>query len=218
MVKQTIILFIVIFYHGEQYIVPFAILNSLRGAGIAQWWWHSARLPPMWREFDSRTRHYKWVEFVVGSRPCSERFFLRVLRIFPLLKKHFPANFNSIRNPRATGLSVVTDCLSATLVKQSWFTVIEEVSLLISIYFDLQPMFYHLGHFSKFVPPGSQRVKVTSSQNTSLEYIGFVTPQTDTVMVILNTEARNITINITDKERGTITGTIPAYSIQTYIW
>ena len=29
----------------------------------------------MWPEFDSRFRCYMWVEFVVGSRPCSERFF-----------------------------------------------------------------------------------------------------------------------------------------------
>ena len=25
--------------------------------------------------FDSRTRRYMWVEFVVGSRPCSEGFY-----------------------------------------------------------------------------------------------------------------------------------------------
>ena len=36
----------------------------------------SARLPPMWRPgFDSRTRRHMWVEFVVGSLLCSERFF-----------------------------------------------------------------------------------------------------------------------------------------------
>ena len=29
----------------------------------------------MWPGFDSRTRCRMWVEFVVGSRPCSERFF-----------------------------------------------------------------------------------------------------------------------------------------------
>ena len=29
----------------------------------------------MWPAFDSRTRRHMWVEFVVGSRPCSERFF-----------------------------------------------------------------------------------------------------------------------------------------------
>ena len=35
----------------------------------------SARLPPKWPGFDSRSRRHMWVEFVVGSRPCSERFF-----------------------------------------------------------------------------------------------------------------------------------------------
>ena len=34
----------------------------------------STHLPPMWPGLDSRTRRHKWVEFVVGSRPCSERF------------------------------------------------------------------------------------------------------------------------------------------------
>ena len=35
----------------------------------------SARLPPMCPRFDSRTRRHMWVEFVVGSLLCSERFF-----------------------------------------------------------------------------------------------------------------------------------------------
>ena len=34
----------------------------------------STRLPPMWPWFDSRSRCHMWVEFVVGSRPCSEGF------------------------------------------------------------------------------------------------------------------------------------------------
>ena len=34
-----------------------------------------ARLPAMWPGFKSRRRRHMWVEFVVGSLPCSERFF-----------------------------------------------------------------------------------------------------------------------------------------------
>ena len=34
----------------------------------------SARLPPLWPGFDSRTRRHMWVELVVGSRSCSEGF------------------------------------------------------------------------------------------------------------------------------------------------
>ena len=35
----------------------------------------SSRLPTMWPGFKSRRRRHMWVEFVVGSLSCSERFF-----------------------------------------------------------------------------------------------------------------------------------------------
>ena len=35
----------------------------------------SARLPPVWSGFKSWRRRHVWVEFVVGSLICSERFF-----------------------------------------------------------------------------------------------------------------------------------------------
>ena len=46
----------------------------------------STRLPPTWPGFDSRSRCNMWVEFVVGSRPCSERFFSEYSG-FPLSSK-----------------------------------------------------------------------------------------------------------------------------------
>ena len=77
----------------------------------------STCLPPMWPGFDSRTRRHMWVEFVVGSRPCSEGSSPGSPVFLPPQKPTFP-NSNSIWNPRATGLSVVR-LLSVTLVKQS---------------------------------------------------------------------------------------------------
>ena len=41
---------------------------------MAERWEHS-RLPPVWPGLKSRRRSHMWVEFVVGSLPCSERFF-----------------------------------------------------------------------------------------------------------------------------------------------
>ena len=35
----------------------------------------STRLPPIWPGFESWRRRHMWVEFVVGSLPCSERLF-----------------------------------------------------------------------------------------------------------------------------------------------
>ena len=77
----------------------------------------SARFPPMWPGFDSRTRRHMWVEFVVGSRPCSEGFSPGSPVFLPPQKPTL-SNSNSIGNSRATGLSVAR-LLCATLVKHS---------------------------------------------------------------------------------------------------
>ena len=74
----------------------------------------------MWPGFNSRTQCHIWVEFVVSSCPCSERFFSGQYSGLPLSSKTHIPNSNLIWNLRATGLSVVTDCmLSVTLIKQS---------------------------------------------------------------------------------------------------
>ena len=46
----------------------------------------STRLPPMWPGFKSQRRRHMWVEFVVSSLPCSERFFSGYFG-FPLSSK-----------------------------------------------------------------------------------------------------------------------------------
>ena len=43
------------------------------GARVVQWWEYSP--PTNVARFKSRRRRHMWVEFVVGSLPCSERFF-----------------------------------------------------------------------------------------------------------------------------------------------
>ena len=65
----------------------------MRGAA-----WHSSdstRLPPMWPGFDARTRRHMWVEFVVGSRPCSKSF-SPGSPVFPSPQNPTFPNFNSI--------------------------------------------------------------------------------------------------------------------------
>ena len=47
----------------------------------------SSHLPPVWPSFDSQTWHHTWVEFVVGSCPCSERFSSGYLTDFLLSSK-----------------------------------------------------------------------------------------------------------------------------------
>jgi len=84
----------------------------------------STRLPPMCPVFDSRTRRYMWVEFVVGSRPCSEGFSPCSPVFLPPQKPTF-LNSNSIGNSRATGLSVKDCCVSPSLNKIDLFILFE---------------------------------------------------------------------------------------------
>jgi len=60
----------------------------------------STRLPPMGPGFDSRSRCNMWVEFVVGSRPCSERLFSGYSG-FPLSSKTNTSKFQfDLQSPR----------------------------------------------------------------------------------------------------------------------
>ena len=77
----------------------------------------SAGLPPMCPGFHSRTRR---IEFVVGSRPCSEGFSPGSPVFLPPQKPTF-LNSNSIGNSRATGLSVEDCCVSPLLNKVNLF-------------------------------------------------------------------------------------------------
>ena len=64
----------------------------LRVAGLAQWWERSPSTISMCPGFDSRARRHMWVEFVVGSVLCSERFFSGYSG-FPLSLKTNISNF-----------------------------------------------------------------------------------------------------------------------------
>ena len=64
--------------------------------------------------FDSQTRRNMWVEFVVGSRPCSEGFSPGSPVFLPSQKPTF-LNSNSIGNSRVTDLLVEDCCVSPSL-------------------------------------------------------------------------------------------------------
>ncbi|XP_048144480.1 lysosomal acid glucosylceramidase-like isoform X2 [Corvus hawaiiensis] len=84
-----------------------------------------------------------------------------------------------------------------------------------------QPMFYHLGHFSKFIPEGSRRVGLHSSRRCllcQLEHVAVVRPDGALVLVVLNRSGRDVPLGIRDPAMGFIETVAPAHSIQTYLW
>ncbi|XP_072026597.1 lysosomal acid glucosylceramidase-like [Amphiura filiformis] len=84
-----------------------------------------------------------------------------------------------------------------------------------------QPMYYHLGHFSKFVENGSKRINYKTEQSTKLESFIAQRPDSSFVAVFLNREEKAINISIQDPDdpnRGFVNAQVPARSIQTYHW
>uniref|UniRef100_A0A8D2NU41 Glucosylceramidase n=2 Tax=Passeriformes TaxID=9126 RepID=A0A8D2NU41_ZOSLA len=81
-----------------------------------------------------------------------------------------------------------------------------------------QPMFYHLGHFSKFIPEGSQRVGLAVSKKCrrcDLEHSAFLRPDGAIVLVV---SPMDVSFGISDPRVGFIEAMAPNDSIQTFLW
>lgn len=79
-----------------------------------------------------------------------------------------------------------------------------------------QPMFYHLGHFSKFVPNGSVRIHSGSTDN-DLKFVSALRTDNTVVLVVLNKGDSDKSISV-KSGAVEIQGNIPSRSIQTYLW
>ena len=77
----------------------------------------------MWPGFDSRSRRHMWVEFVVGSRSCSEGFSPGTPVFLPPQKPTFP-NSSSTRNAR-TPLNELRELFGASWVNKLHFFYLE---------------------------------------------------------------------------------------------
>ncbi|TMW53582.1 hypothetical protein DOY81_001346 [Sarcophaga bullata] len=82
-----------------------------------------------------------------------------------------------------------------------------------------QPIFYAMGHFSKFIAENSKRIelKISAVQNT-LDAVGFKRPDNKIVLIIFNSAAISQDIELNDSEQGTFNINIPARSIHTIIY
>ena len=87
----------------------------------------------MWPRFDSRTRRHMWVEFVVVSRSCSERFFSEYSG-FPLSSKtniskfQFDLESEGHRFVSRNRLLKKVDLFTVLAVLKSSFVVIKKYS------------------------------------------------------------------------------------------
>ena len=80
-----------------------------------------------------------------------------------------------------------------------------------------QPMFYHLGHFSKFLPEGSVRIHSEANSASSLKFVSAITPSNEKVLVILNQSLKELPIKVIAKSHY-FDYTVPGDAIITFIW
>ena len=83
------------------------------------------------------------------------------------------------------------------------------------------PMFYYLGHFSKFIKPGSIRIGLESTGNlisAPMEAAVFLTPDGEVVVVVMNRGIVGHKYNIELPGKGFINVDVPKHSIQTFIF
>lgn len=88
-------------------------------------------------------------------------------------------------------------------------------------YFIKQPMFYYLGHFTKFLTPGSVRIAAMSTGYLvvpGLETTAFITPEKQIVVIVLNRDFTSRTYWMHFPDAGYICTSIGAHTIQTFIF
>ncbi|OWZ21923.1 Glycosyl hydrolase [Phytophthora megakarya] len=82
-----------------------------------------------------------------------------------------------------------------------------------------QPMYYAMGHFSKFLPPDSVRVALTASSTlTKVDSVAFLTPDNQVVLILSNRDssAHDVTLSLSSQQLSTSV-TLDALSIKTIV-
>ncbi|KAJ9573852.1 hypothetical protein L9F63_008776 [Diploptera punctata] len=81
-----------------------------------------------------------------------------------------------------------------------------------------QPMYYVLAHFSKFVPQGSQRIQLSTTDDKGIENVAFVDPNGNTVVIFLNRNDGPVSLAVKDPNRGVFNLNMDPRSIVSVIY
>lgn len=83
-----------------------------------------------------------------------------------------------------------------------------------------QPIFYVLGHFSKFISPGSVRIAATLTgyKSGNIKTVAFLCPDNTVTVIFYNHSNRKRIIEFTDVERGTYEINLEPRSLTTFVF
>jgi len=82
-----------------------------------------------------------------------------------------------------------------------------------------EPIFYILGHFSKFLVPDSVRIEVKLQSKIDQLYVtAFLRPDNAIVLIVANMNSEQVELSINESNSGYLNSKIMPHSIQSYIW
>ncbi|XP_001994836.2 lysosomal acid glucosylceramidase [Drosophila grimshawi] len=84
-----------------------------------------------------------------------------------------------------------------------------------------QPIYYAIGHFSKFVPEQSMRIEARTNETESfsqLSAVGFQRPDGSVALILYNGENVPVNVALNDSQRGALILRLPARSWHTVIY
>ncbi|XP_037943788.1 lysosomal acid glucosylceramidase-like [Teleopsis dalmanni] len=80
-----------------------------------------------------------------------------------------------------------------------------------------QPIFYAIGHFSKFLAEGSVRIETTST-NIKVDVVGFQRPDGTLAIILFNSDRDAVDLLLNDNVRGKVWIRVPPNSVHTIIY
>lgn len=87
-----------------------------------------------------------------------------------------------------------------------------------------QPIFYALGHFSKFIVPGSARIdhlekkEIDHDEDDTILATFFERPDQSSVLTVLNKNNHSVKLKLHDPASGLLVAELAANSLQSFIW
>ncbi|XP_050327149.1 lysosomal acid glucosylceramidase-like [Bactrocera neohumeralis] len=80
-----------------------------------------------------------------------------------------------------------------------------------------QPLFYTMGHFTKFIAGGSVRI-AAENKNDNVDVVAFLRADESVAVIILNRNPVSVDVGIQDTYRGAVLFKIPPHSIHTVLY
>ena len=189
-------------------------------AGVAVHWYQDRLWPPLALEETYKQFGQKY--FILATEACEQDTFDKKKSVSLGNWERAEHYFHDITQDLQNGVSGWVDWNIALNTKggPNWVNNEADSPIIVNATADefyKQPMFYTMGHFSKFVWPGSKVLTVSVSPS-SFDILVFQRPDGNLVATLGNLNNEEVTASVHDSTVGWINMVLPARSLVTVVW